>query len=226
MNQNDNSKPEDNGARNPAEPEAPEAPEAEAAAAEAGGEDAPASEDPTAALAAAEAQIAELQDRLLRVMAEQENLRRRTEREKQDIRKYAIADFARDLLGVADNLQRAREAVPHEALEQRPELKPLLDGIELTERELLGQFEKHGIRRIEPHGEKLNPNLHQAMMQVDHPEAEAGTIVQVLQIGYTLHDRLLRAAMVGVATGNNGGAAGSGEAGNPDGTGKSVDTKA
>jgi molecular chaperone GrpE len=164
----------------------------------AGGTD-PADEPDELELAYGEA--ADLKDKLLRAMAETENLRRRGEREKDDLRKYAIADFARDILAVSDNLQRALSSVDEEARKSSPELDQLLEGVELTQRELQGHFDKHGIKEINPLGEKLDPNLHQAVVQIDHPEAPHGTVVQVMQPGYVIQDRLLRAAMVGVAKG-------------------------
>ncbi len=146
-------------------------------------------------------EVADLKDKLLRAMAETENVRRRSERDKADSRKYAVADFARDMLAVSDNLQRALGAVSGEARGDNPELAQLLEGVELTRKEMLGYFEKHGIREVDPMGEKLDPNLHQAVVQLDDPNAAHGTIVQVMQPGYVIHDRLLRAAMVGVAKG-------------------------
>lgn len=153
----------------------------------------------TDAMAALAAEAADLRDRLLRAVAETENLRRRTDRERDDLRKYAIADFARDLLGVADNMRRALDSVAAEARDDNPALASLLEGVELTERELLNTLEKHGVRPVDPVGEKLDPNLHQAMTQIEDDSAAPGTVVQVMQTGYTIHDRLLRAAMVVVA---------------------------
>jgi molecular chaperone GrpE len=167
----------------------------------------------------AQAEIADLKDKLLRTMADAENLRRRTERDMADLRKYAVTDFARDIVGVADNLQRAIAAARTAEGESAPtgsEVAQLLEGVTLTEKELRHVLEKHNITAIDPLGEKLDPNLHQAMVQIDHPDAEAGTIVQVMQIGYRIHDRLLRAAMVAVAKGNGGGNA----------AGQQVDTEA
>ena len=152
-------------------------------------------------LETAYAEVADLKDKLLRAMAETENIRRRSEREKADSRKYAVTDFARDMLAVADNLQRALAAVTDDARDGNPELAQLLEGLELTRKELQGHFGKHGIKEIDPMGEKLDPNLHQAVVQLDDPEAVQGTIIQVMQPGYVIHDRLLRAAMVGVAKG-------------------------
>ena len=169
------------------------------AANDAGPEPAEAAED--LRLAEAERQAAEFKDRLLRALAEVENVRRRAEREADDARKYAVSDFARELLGVADNLQRALAGVKPEARESNPELGAVLAGVELTERELLRALEKHGVRPVEALGKKLDPNLHQAVAQIDHPEAAAGEVVQVFQTGYTIADRLLRPAMVAVAKG-------------------------
>ena len=152
-------------------------------------------------LEAVYAEVADLKDKLLRAMAETENIRRRSEREKAGSRKYAITDFARDMLAVADNLQRALAAVTDDARDGNPELSQLLEGVEITRKELKGHFGKHGIKELDPMGEKLDPNLHQAVVQLDDPEATQGTIIQVMQPGYVIHDRLLRAAMVGVAKG-------------------------
>ncbi len=140
--------------------------------------------------------IADLEDQLLRALAETQNVRRRAEREQSDARRYATADFARDVLTVADNLSRAIETAKARDDEAAG---TVIEGVELTLRQLEQMLEKHEIRPIEAMGQKLDPNLHQAMMQIEHPTAEAGTIVQVVQTGYTVHDRLLRPALVGVA---------------------------
>ena len=145
-----------------------------------------------------EAAVADLRDRFLRSHAEMENLRRRTEREVQDARKYALTSFARDLLSVADNLRRALESVPAEA--DGP-LKSIVDGVELTERELLKTLEKHGVAKIEPKGQIFDPNFHQAIFEAPDPSVPTGTVTQVVQDGYVIGDRLLRPAMVGVARG-------------------------
>ncbi len=152
-------------------------------------------------LAAAQAEIAALKDQLLRALAETENLRRRAQREKEDASKFAITGFARDLLPVADNLRRALEAVAPEALATDEALKSLVTGVEMTERQLLAAFETHGMQRIDPMGQKFDSNLHQAMFEVPGTDQPAGTVVQVLQPGYVLNERLVRAAMVGVAKG-------------------------
>ena len=150
-------------------------------------------------LVAIETELADTKDRLLRALAETENVRRRFQRELEDSRKYAIAGFAKDLLSAVDNLRRAIEAVPEGEVD--PRTKSLLDGVAATERELLGAFERHGLKRIDPKGERFDHNFHQAIFEVERPDVPAGTVVEVLQSGYVLHDRLLRPAMVGVAKG-------------------------
>ena len=147
---------------------------------------------------ARDAEIAELKDRLLRTAAETENVRRRLEREKQDATAYAVTGFARDLLGVVDNLRRALDAIPDDARENDEAVKTIITGVEMTERELLNTLQRHGVARIEAAGQKLDPNRHQAMIEVEH-EAEPGTIIGELQAGYMLKDRLLRPALVSVA---------------------------
>jgi molecular chaperone GrpE len=148
-----------------------------------------------------EERIAELTDRLLRAHAEMDNLRKRTERDKEDMAKYAIARFARDVLGVGDNLQRAIAAVPTGAADEDPALKALVDGVAMTEREFLNVLERHGVKRLDPAGEPFNPHLHQAMTEIENPKVAPGTVVEVYQPGYKLEDRVLRPAMVIVAKG-------------------------
>ncbi len=158
------------------------------------------------------AENAELKDKVLRLAAEMDNLRKRLEREKEEAVKYAAAQFARDMLSVADNLTRALQAVPEEKRQSGDSfLKSLVEGVEMTLRELLNTFERHNIRKIESHGQKFDPNYHEAMFEVTDTDAETGTIVQVIQEGYTHHDRVLRPAMVGVAR-NDGNDRGKGEA--------------
>ena len=152
-------------------------------------------------IAELEAEVAKYKDQALRALAEQENVRRRAQRERDEAVKYATQKFATDLLSVADNLRRALDSAPP-AQGQDDATKSLLVGVAATERELLGAFEKHGIRRVDPMGEKFDHNLHQAMFELEATGKPAGTIVQVLAPGYVLQDRLLRAAMVGVAKGN------------------------
>jgi len=145
---------------------------------------------------------ADYKDRLLRTLAEMENLRRRTEREIADSRAYGIQAFARDILAVADNMDRALGALDEELREKADAgTKALLDGVELTERELLKVLEKHGVKKFEPLGEKFDPNLHQAMYEVPDPSRPAGTIAQVVQPGYMIGERMLRPALVGIAKG-------------------------
>src|SRR5579862_1590993 len=155
-------------------------------------------------------EAAELKDRLLRTLAEMENLRRRTEREVADTRSYAVASLARDILQVADNMARALQA-PTAELRQIADagVKALLDGVTLTERELMKVLEKHGVRKFEPQGEKFDPNLHQAMCEVADPSLPAGTVAQVVQAGYLIGERVLRPALVAVAKAGPKGAAGS-----------------
>jgi molecular chaperone GrpE len=147
-------------------------------------------------------ELADIKDRLLRTLAEMENLRKRTEREVTDARLYGVASFARDVLGVADNIRRALDAVPAEARAHASAgMKVLVDGVELTERELLKALEKNGVRQFTPHGEKFDPNVHQAMFEVPDPSVPAGSIVQVMQPGYMIGERVLRPALVAVAKG-------------------------
>jgi molecular chaperone GrpE len=153
---------------------------------------------PEARAAALEAELADHKDRLLRALAETENTRRRAQREREDATKYAIAAFAKDLLSTADNLRRALESLP-EAEVRDERSRSLLAGVAATERELLSVFERHGIRRIDPMGERFDHNSHQAIFEAERSDQPPGTIVEVLQPGYLLHDRLLRPAMVGVA---------------------------
>src|SRR6266571_6593711 len=155
---------------------------------------------PEERLALVETELADTKDRLLRALAEAENVRRRFQREREDAQKYAISGFAKDLLTVVDNLRRALDAMP-EAEVTDPRTRSLLDGVAATERELLAAFERHGLKRIDPKGERFDHNLHQAIFEAERPGAPAGTIIEVLQPGYVLHDRLLRPAMVGVAKG-------------------------
>ncbi len=153
-------------------------------------------------VARAEAERDEMKDRLLRTLADMENLRRRTEREVADARAYGATSFARDTLNVADNLRRALESVPAEARAgDDGALKALIEGVELTERDLLKTLERHGVRRLEPQGGKFDPNLHQAMFEVPDATEPNGTVVQVVQAGYVIGERVLRPALVGVAKG-------------------------
>ena len=149
-----------------------------------------------------QAENAELKDRLLRTLAEVENVRRRGEREVNDTRVYAVAKFAGDMLGVADNMERALANIPAEKLEAADgTIKILVEGIELTEKEMLRTLEKHGVKKLDPMGERFDPNFHQAMFEVPDPSVPNGTVAQVVQVGYSIGSRVLRPAMVGVARG-------------------------
>jgi molecular chaperone GrpE len=150
-------------------------------------------------IAALQAEVADFKDRWMRAQAETENVRKRYEREKDETAKYAITKFARDIVNVGDNFQRAIDAVPAGAAEREPALKSFLEGVTLTERELLNILERHGIKRLNPKDEPFNPHLHQAMMEVSRGDVAPGTIVQVFQPGFTIEDRVLRPAMVVVA---------------------------
>ena len=150
---------------------------------------------------AAEAELARVKDGALRAMADAENVKKRAEREIVEREKYAVSGFAKALLAVADNLRRALDTVSAEAKAADPVLAKLVEGVELTERELLGAFEKFGVVKLDPVGKPADPNFHQVVAQVDHPTAAPGTVAQVFQAGYTLNGRLLREAMVTVAKG-------------------------
>jgi molecular chaperone GrpE len=144
----------------------------------------------------------ELKDRSLRLAADMENLRRRTARDVHDARSYAIANFARDMLSVADDLKRALDAIPAEAKASGDAgFKALIEGVEMTERSMLAALERHGVRKLQPEGEKFDPNFHQAMFEVPNPDVPSGTVTQVVQTGYVIGDRVLRPAMVGVSKG-------------------------
>ena len=176
----------------------------------ANGADAGSPEDRVAKL---EAEVASLKDQLLRAMAETENTRRRAQRDREDASKFAVSSFAKELVSVADNLRRALDAVPAEGREQDEMLKGLAVGVEATERQLFAAFDRAGIKKLDPAGEPFDPNFHQVMFEIENTGKAAGTVVQVLQPGYTIHGRLLREAMVGVAKGGDAG-------------GQHVDTKA
>jgi molecular chaperone GrpE len=147
-------------------------------------------------------ELADMKDRLLRTLAEMENLRKRTEREVADARAYGISAFARDILGVADNMHRAMQALDDELRAKADDaIKALLDGVELTERELMNALEKHGVKRIDPLGQKFDPNRHQAMFEVEDASVPTGTVAQVMQSGYLIGERVLRPALVAVSKG-------------------------
>ena len=191
-------------------------------------------DDPAGRIEELEAEIAQLKDQQLRALAEAENARRRAQRDREEAQRYGAASLARDLLDVADNLRRALDSVPRERVDQDEGLKSIVEGVEMVEQSLLQAFEKHGISRVEPHGERFDHNYHQAMFEAESTEHPPGHVAQVLQIGYVLHDRLLRPALVGVAKAPandtaDGDAAGGGSAGTDTDTGEPgsrVDTQA
>lgn len=169
--------------------------------------------DETEAAAAEEegpSEVEMLKDRLLRAVAETENVRRRAEREKEETAKFAISNFARDLLPVADNLGLTLDNIPDQLREDET-MKTFLEAVELTGRELVKAFEKHGITHIHPEGEKFDHNLHQAMFEVEDNEKPHGTVTQVVQTGYVIENRLLRPAMVGVSKSSGEKSAGPGD---------------
>jgi molecular chaperone GrpE len=155
--------------------------------------------DPVEAL---KAENADLRDRFLRLAAEMDNLRRRTDRDVKDAKSYAVTSFARDMLSVSDNLRRAIETLPDEARAAADAtMTALIEGVEMTERGMLSTLERHGVRKIEAEGQKFDPNFHQAMFEVPNPNVPNNTVVQVVQAGYAIGERVLRPAMVGVAKG-------------------------
>lgn len=159
-------------------------------------------EPETGSVEALQKEAADAKDRMLRTLAEMENLRKRTSREVADARLYGITGFARDVLEIADNLQRALDAVPAEARANAdPGLKGLIEGVELTERSLHNALEKNGVKKFDPSGQKFDPNFQQAMFEVPDPSVPSGTVVQVVQAGYMIGERVLRPALVGVSKG-------------------------
>jgi molecular chaperone GrpE len=174
------------------------------------------------ALADANTKIAELKDQNLRALAETENVRRRVQRDRDDALKFATTGLAKDLLPVADNLRRAIEAIPRDALEKDEALRSFATGVEMTERLLLAALERHQIKRIEAIGQKFDSNLHQAMFEVPGTGQPAGTVVQVLEAGYTISDRLLRPALVGIAKADAAPSGGNGPAPATNGSGEPV----
>jgi molecular chaperone GrpE len=171
------------------------------AAANQGAAEAPAAAEPDP-IEVLKAENNELRDRFLRLAAEMDNLRRRTDRDVKDAKSYAVAGFARDMLAVSDNLRRALDAVPTEMRAAADAaLTTLLEGVELTERSMLSALERHGIKKIEAEGQKFDPHFHQAMFEIPNADVPNNTVVQVVQAGYTIGERVLRPAMVGVAKG-------------------------
>jgi len=169
---------------------------------ETGEQAAPGETTPEQLIEALMAENADMKDKVLRTMAEMENLRRRTEREKTDASKYAITSLAKDLLGIGDNLKRALDSVPAEMRDaQAEEAKNMIEGVELTERELHNILARHHINKIDAKGQKFNPNFHQAMFEVQNPDVPSNTVFEVVQDGYVIGERVLRPAMVGVSKG-------------------------
>ena len=150
-------------------------------------------------IAELEKQLAEIKDRVLREMADAENTRRRAQKDREETSKYAITAFAKEILVISDNFRRALESAPTEKLS--PEVKNLIVGIDATERQLLATLERFGIKKIDPLGQPFDPHFHRVMMEVAAPDQPAGTVVQVMQAGYMIHDRLLREALVAVSKG-------------------------
>ena len=174
----------------------------EAAEQQAAGADEGATEAQLDPVEALQAENADLRDRFLRLAAEMDNLRRRTDREIKDAKSYAVTSFARDMLSVSDNLRRAIETLPEEARAAADAtLTALIEGVEMTERGMLATLERHGVRKIDAEGQKFDPNFHQAMFEVPNPNVPNNPVVQVVQAGYAIGERVLRPAMVGVAKG-------------------------
>jgi molecular chaperone GrpE len=183
-------------------PEAPEAPPpAEADIAAAAPPPAPEARPPSPREIELEAEVAGLKDKLLRALAEGENMRRRAERDRDEAVKYAASEFAREILAVADNLRRAVEAIGAEQRKADPALDNLAVGVEMTERVLLAAFDRFGIKRIEAVGQPFDHNRHEALFEIEDKEKPAGTVLQVVESGYTIHGRLLRPAKVGISKG-------------------------
>ncbi|MBO22338.1 MAG: nucleotide exchange factor GrpE [Rhodospirillaceae bacterium] len=176
-----------------AEPVVPEAAEAPAA-------ETPPEEDPHAVrIVELEGEVARMRDQLLRAMAETENLRKRAERQVEDAHRYAVAGFARDILSIGDNLERALDAIPDDRRGEHELLQILLEGVIAVQSDFLSVLSAHKIERLDPMGEPFDPNLHEAMYEVPDSDLPNGSVAHVMQAGYRLHDRLLRAARVGVA---------------------------
>lgn len=147
------------------------------------------------------AENVEMKDRVLRTLAEMENLRRRTEKEVSDAKTYGVANIARDMIAFADNLRRAIESVPAAAREAEGDLRTLVEGLELTERDFQSRLARYGVKKLEPQGQKFDPNMHEALFEIPDPSVPNGTVMQVVESGYSIGDRCLRPAKVGVARG-------------------------
>lgn len=182
------------------EPANDPAPKSEAAPGpeSAGGESEP---HPAVVIEKLNAENSEMKDRVLRTLAEMENLRRRTEKEIADAKAYGVTNLARDMIAFADNLRRAIESVPAEAREAEANLRTLVEGLELTERDFLSRLARHGVKKLDPQGQRFDPNMHEALFEVPDPSVPAGTVMQVVEAGYSIGERCLRPAKVGVARG-------------------------
>ncbi|AQX19082.1 molecular chaperone GrpE [Bartonella sp. CDC_skunk] len=143
----------------------------------------------------------QLKDQILRLAADMENLRRRTARDVADAKAYSIANFARDMLSVSDDLHRALAAIPKDAGENNSGLKTLVEGVEMTERAMMTALERHGVKKIDPEGQKFDPHFHQAMFEIPNADVPENTVQQVVQAGYIIGERVLRPAIVGVTKG-------------------------
>jgi molecular chaperone GrpE len=182
----------------------------------------------SAIMQALQAELEQTKDKMLRAVADAENTKRRALKDRDDAQKFSISSFARDILPVADNLRRALEAIPDE-MKADERITNLIEGIEVTERELLRSFERHGLKKIEPLDQIFDPNFHEVMFEAPFPDKAAGTVIQVMEAGYTLHERLIRPARVGVAkdTGQGHGTGGaSGAPPSPSEPGQNIDTEA
>ncbi|RBP18102.1 molecular chaperone GrpE [Roseiarcus fermentans] len=179
----------------------PNAERAEATPAEATPSETP-ERDAFAVIEALNAENSQLKDRILRTLAEMENLRRRTEREVADAKTYGVTSFARDMLSVVDNLSRALEHAPAEArAAAEPQIQSVIEGVELTARDLEAALGRHGVKKLDPKGQKFDPNFHQAIFEAPDETVPSGTVSQVVQTGWTIGDRVLRPAMVGISKG-------------------------
>lgn len=161
--------------------------------------DSPTLEEALQQIAVLRKQLAEMQDKMLRALAEAENIRRRSERERQDTAKFSVGNFARDLLGVSDNLRRALNAIHADHQENNEQLKAIFVGVEATERELHRVFESNGIRKIDPIDQKFDPHQHEVIFEAPVEGKAPGTVIQVVEPGYMIWERLLRPARVGIA---------------------------
>jgi molecular chaperone GrpE len=176
------------------------------------GQGGPSAQDAFAVLEKLNAENAELKDRMLRTLADMENLRRRTEKEVADAKLYGVANFARDMVGFADNLRRALDSVPAEAREAEGDLKTLVEGIEVTERDFLARLARFGVKKLEPQGQRFDPNMHEALFEIPDPSVPANTVLQVVEAGYSIGERCLRPAKVGVSRGGPKGPVGDDQA--------------